>query len=509
MKGVSARQQGDSYQERAFWLKACRLFRRHTKVAQIGYEINDVPHFDDLSVVYSEPILDARGEPVSADYYQLKWHTDQAGSLTCDAMIDPSFVGSRRASLLQRLHKAVTTTTTQRQCGRFNFVTTWSIDPSDPFAKLVSGRDGELRLDVLFSPNPANRFQRLREEWSDHLDVDEDELRQILSRLRICASSLALDRLTRALSDNMASIGLRPIEYGKRSNPYDSLIRRLHAEGRSTFTAEDIRNICEQEDLWVGTDNDHDTPLIGIRSFLRFAEHMEDEVDPFLDLVSLFDGRQILASEYWDTEVGPRLHEFIAAKAVPLGRFRLQLSAHSSIAFAAGYELDPKSGVVVSLLQNSAGGSSLWEIPTTSAARRQDLWRVTDLDINPKGRDVGIVLSVTHSACPEVLDYVNSHLPQLGRLLVFTVQPDVGSTSVEDGHHAWDLAQEVVNVVQEKCPRHAAMAPLHLFSAAPNGLMFFLGRLARNLGPTQLYEHAFETNQPVRYRQSLSLPLTP
>ena len=508
MKGISARQQGDSYQERAFWLKTCRLFRRHTKVERVGYEIPGIPHFDDVAVLYSEPIPDAHGEPILADYYQFKWHADQAGSLTCEAMIDPSFVRSKQTSLLQRLHEVVKATTAQSQRARFTFVTTWAIEPTDPLAKLVSGRDGEVRLDVLFGSSRSNRFRRVRQEWADHLDADEDGLRQILSHLRICASSPALDRLTRTLSDNLASVGFRPIEFGRRSNPYDSLIERLHAEGRYMFTAEEVQEICEQEDLWVGTEMEHDTPVVGIRSFLRFAEHMEDEVDPFLDLVGLFDDRQILASEYWSTEVGPRIHEFICGEVVPLGRFQLQLSAHSSIAFAAGYELDPKSGVEVSLLQNSAGGSSLWEIPAASAARRDDLWRVTDLDVNPKGRDVGIVLSVTHNACSEVLDYVNSHLPQLGRLLVFAVQPDVGPASVADGPHAWGLAQEVVNVVREKCPRHAATTPLHLFGAVPNGLMFFLGRLARSLGPIQLYEHAFGTDQPIRYRQSLSLPLT-
>ena len=50
MRAVSARQQGDTYQERAFWLKACRLFERHTKVARVGYEVPDVPHFDDIVV---------------------------------------------------------------------------------------------------------------------------------------------------------------------------------------------------------------------------------------------------------------------------------------------------------------------------------------------------------------------------------------------------------------------------------------------------------------------------
>ena len=52
------------------------------------------------------------------------------------------------------------------------------------------------------------------------------------------------------------------------------------------------------------------------------------------------------------------------------------------------------------------------------------------------------------------------------------------------------------------------MGQLHVFGAVPNGLMFFLGRLAHSLGPIQLYEHDFENNQSSRYRQSLSLPPT-
>ncbi len=373
MKGIPARQQGDTYQERAFWLKACRLFQRHTKVAKVGYEITAVPHFDDVAVFYSEPIPDAHGESISADYYQLKWHVDYAGSLTCDAMIDPSFVGSKNTSLLQRLHNAVTTTTTQSQCARFNFVTTWSIRDDNLLAELVSGRDGEIRLARLFGPNSSNPFRKIRQEWSAHLCVDEDELQSVLARLRICASSFNLDRLTRTLSTSLAAAGLRPIAYSHRSSPYESLIRRLYAEGRSMFSMTDIQDICEREELWVGTDIDHDIPSVGIRSFLRFAEHLEDEVDHILDMVSLFDGRQIEAAEHWNAEVGPRIHEFVSGTVVPLGRLRLQLSAHSSIAFATGYELNPKSGVVISLLQNSAGGSSVWEIPVNSVARREDL----------------------------------------------------------------------------------------------------------------------------------------
>ena len=216
MRAVTARQQGDTYQGRAFWLKACRLFERHTKVATVGCEINDVPHFDDVAVVYSEPIRDAHGELVSADYYQIKWHVDHSGSLTCDALTDPSFVGSKSTSLLQRLHEAATTISARNQIARFNFVTTWSIRPDDTLAKLVSGRDGELRLDVLFGQSNSHRFSQLVDRWSHHLGVDQEELRRVLARLRLCVNSYSLDRLTRTLSGNMARVGFCAIDHGSR-----------------------------------------------------------------------------------------------------------------------------------------------------------------------------------------------------------------------------------------------------------------------------------------------------
>ena len=507
MKAVSARQQGDTYQGRTFWLEACRLFERHTKFARVGCEIDDVPHFDDIAVVYSEPIRDAHGELVSADYYQIKWHVDQGGALTCDALTDPSFVGSKSTSLLQRLHEAVKTTSARNESARFNFVTTWSIQADDALAKLVSGRDGELRLDVLFGQSNSNRFSRVMDRWSHNLGVGHEELRRVLARLRICANSYSLDRLTRTLSKYMARVGLRAVDHGSRANPYDSLIECLLSEGRNMFTAREIQSICEQEGLWTGLDSGRQAPLVGIRSFLRFAEHMEDEVDHLLDLAGLFDGREITASEYWNAKVGPKIRDFMTGSVAHLSQCQLYLSAHSSIAFAAGYELDPKSGIQASLVQNTASGRSIWEISPAATTDHTNPWGVSEVSVNPEGGDVGIVLSVTHDVSPEVLAHVQEHIPQLGQLLVFTIKPDIGPMAVKDGNHAWRLAQEVVRIVRERHPRRTPMSPLHVFNAVPNGLAFFVGRLARSLGPIQLYEHAFESDWPTRYRKSLSLPI--
>ena len=485
-------------------LKACRLLKPHTNVAQVGYEISEVRHFDDIAVIYSEPILDAHGASISVDYYQVKWHVDGAGAITSDALTDPAFIGSKSTSLLQRLHEAVQTTLARDEYARFNFVTTWGVDHKDRLAKLISGRDSEIRLDVLFE---QERFSRLAQQWSDHLGIDLEDLRKVLSHLRLCAPSVRLDQLTRLLGDSLSNVGLIPIKHGGRSSPYDSLVERLLAEGKHYFTAEDFQGVCEREGLWVGDESTDETPVVGIRSFTRFAEHLEDEVDSLLDLVDLFDGRQIASPEGWNSQVGPRIRDYISNSVVPLGRCQLNLSAHSSVAFAAGYELDPKAGTQVSLIQNTSAGNAVWEVQPDLQATGTSWLKVSEVEVNAGAGDVGIVLSVTHDALPEVLEYARNYVPELGQILAIRIEPEIGPMSVVDGNHAWHLAQETVRGVRGWRPAGTSNRPLHVFGAAPNGLVFFLGRLARSLGPIQLYEHAFDSDWPARYQRSLSLPI--
>jgi hypothetical protein len=47
---------------------------------------------------------------------------------------------------------------------------------------------------------------------------------------------------------------------------------------------------------------------------------------------------------------------------------------------------------------------------------------------------------------------------------------------------------------------------LHLFSAAPNAFLFFLGQLSRGFGRVQLYEYDFDRNIPGAYSLSIQLP---
>ena len=105
-KAIAARIQGDDYQARFFWLQICRLFQTHTKVVQVGYELNDFKSIDDVVVIYSPAISDGRGGLTSNDYFQIKFHVTQNGVITCQSLIDPKFIGATSFSFLQNVMNA-------------------------------------------------------------------------------------------------------------------------------------------------------------------------------------------------------------------------------------------------------------------------------------------------------------------------------------------------------------------------------------------------------------------
>ena len=105
---VVARQLGDDYQARIFWLEACRLFSQYSKVAHVAYEFKRFKSFDDVAVFYSSPIPDEQGGRITADYYQAKYHVHWGSSLTWEALIDPKAMNLSSFSLLERLYDAAT-----------------------------------------------------------------------------------------------------------------------------------------------------------------------------------------------------------------------------------------------------------------------------------------------------------------------------------------------------------------------------------------------------------------
>ena len=510
---VVARWQGDDYQARVFWYEACPLFwEKDSKVIKVGFDL-DGAHapkaFDDVSIQYASPMPDGRGGTYTRDYCQVKNHVDHAGAFTCDALIDPSFINGETFSLLERLKVAQEHEAPDGLGVRFRVISFWPIDSNDTLGRLV-GNGGEIRLQKLFDgTTDRSEMGQVRKKWRERLKMKtDDELKRVLLPLRIESSFGSLEQLGDRLNDRLHRAGLKTVASNQMSNRYDDVIRKIRASGQAEFARDELKAVCVQEELWQGTPEaeQEDAVQVGLRSFLRWAERMELETQHMLCLVPRFDGRNIQAAGHWHDSVFPRLSEFVEQTMRGECAYHLHIDAHSSIAFAAGYCLDAKSGARVFPVQKTKGkGKVIWD-PTPASADCQNAdWCCDDHFLESDGEEVALAVCVTHDVTEDVRLYIERELPEVKRILVCRTSP-LGANALANGVHADALAQTLANILKKQRSVQERQARLHVFGAAPNALMFFLGQHSRSFGQFTLYEYDFDTSQPGAYQPSLSFP---
>src|SRR5260370_30458677 len=106
--------------------------------------------------------------------------------------------------------------------------------------------------------------------------------------------------LSELLNIRLGAVGLMPVGDHSQANVYDDLIKKVHQAGRVRFTRDQLREICEREHLWQGTPSaPGPSETYGIRSFLRWAEHMEDETDRMVCLGRSFENQEIRTPDFW------------------------------------------------------------------------------------------------------------------------------------------------------------------------------------------------------------------
>jgi len=505
---VIARDQGGDYQARFFWLQACRLFQPYTKVERVAYELNRIKSFDDVVVTYKGPLALERGDVTNADYYQVKFHVNRAGAFTYQSLVDPKFINATKLSLLQKLHAAQKAFAPRGQGCRLIIVSPWTVHPDDQLAELVSTNGGEIRMRVLFDgTGPGSRMGLVRSLWRQHLNLASDvDLEEVLRPLRIEKDAADLAGIDKLLNLHLSLAGFAPVEAGQLVHPYDDLIRKLLAKGFNEFTRDQLKDIGVREKLWHGLPSLHeDAGQIGIRSFTRWAEHMEDETEEMLDLVRHFDNRLVRDSKLWDDDILPQVSTFLSKYDRATRPYNLLLDTHSSIAFAAGYSLEVKAGADIAPVQRTPWGREVWRVNPKADVTSYPGWSEEEQAHASGGTDVAVAICATHDVTDDVREFVETQLTQVGRTIIFRLDPVPSSSAVRDGTHAFALAQRLAAVIKRRS-RNERSGVLHIFGAAPNAIMFFLGQMGRGFGRCALYEYDFESNELGAYRPSITLP---
>lgn len=493
---------GFDYQARWFWIEAVRLLHKQPALERVSIEDRDTDGFDDVvSRLVAARTTDVWERPIDFDAFQAKFHVDHRKSIGWANLADPEFIGAKR-SLLERLRDAAAEADRRGQRGRFTLVSPWALERDDQIRSLWATNGSFLQSRLFDGTGDRSEAGKIRKAWRDHLGLDNEALRTLLLRFRVLPRDP--DEVNRQLEALLDIAGLAAVAAASVTHPYVDLVNAHVRRDERDFDAEGLRRSLTTARLWArdpaADDGRH---AIAIRSRALGAVHLEDEAADLLDLVPQFHDRALAGGVDWDRDVARRIVAFARERIAAGGRYRLYLDAHASIAFAAGWTLHRAHVVPVQSIQ---GRLVPW--PAEGSAPGGPLYRDAEpIDVERSGGpDIAVALGVTHDVLPDVMAQIARSLPSVGRVVQLTV-PKPGPTSVVNGPHADALAADALERIRAASPTDGRESRVHLFAAAPNGLVFQLGRRSRRLGRTTVHE--FDLENPHRgYTPGITVPIT-
>ena len=502
-EAVVARWHGDNYQARIFWENAFNLLLPHSCVVEVTFEADGPKAFDDVVVKYDPPVARSGPDRVSAEYHQVKWHVQTGGRFGYEDFTDPDFIGAKSFSLLERLQQARKTAPTS---AHFTFLTTYRIKDGDPLAELISGHDRTLLVERLCDgTTDRSRMGKVRKRWREHLKLgSDDELRAVVRGVRVIDGYLSLEELRAEINLKAQVVGVLACNAADSDFRYDELARQLKVRQLSALNRETLLKLCREEGLLVerAVEPDPFRP-IAIRSFLGPAADIVGAApEDTLLLTDDFRQRYLQADREWQRDIRPKVETFLRTSVKKSAKLRLILDAHASIAFLAGAVLDLKSGVETQLVQKGRVGARTWRADDGSAAKG-GCFDVAEEQLGG-GRNIAVAISVSQPTTTQARAYVGAQLPEVGRLISFTLPTGPGQQSVAGGGHAAALAEQISNHVRT-VRADDPDAVIHIFAATPNSLLFYLGQHHQAIAPCIVYEFDFDRRAHKTYQPSFMI----
>jgi len=504
LKQVGARTEGDVYQGLFFWRQAADLLRPGSMVERVVLEHDEADGVDDVAVFYRDPGVNAGGWMASADYFQLKYHVDNRDCYSSDALIDASF-NKAKSSLLQRFHAAYIKLANEHSRFRLHLASNWQWKVDDKLAALLREYDGELPS-RFFEDGSRSDFGKIREKWREHLGLQPEAFKDFAQTLRFDLNHFGRRDFKNYVYVTLEAVGLRTPSADRAACPYQSLIQQFLTNGPNSFDTETFRELCKREGLTLDVEQNESLPVsIGVRSFVRFAERLESEVDELVCVSSQFEGRHPSSDTAWEISAAQVLG--FLGDADRRARLRgeesvIALECHGSLAFLAGWELSRNSGVRIAPIQKPS--LDVWRPADDSDVNAA--WETKTIQKADHIDDVAICLSVTHDVQADVEEYLSSpDAPKVGRIVLLTPEGGPSPQCIRGPDHGYQLAVQMPGILASVRSKRRACA--HIFFACPNALIFFIGQQREALGRVELYEFDFGLERDGSYRHSLSFPV--
>jgi len=368
---------------------------------------------------------------------------------------------------------------------------------------------GQCDNDAVTFINSIDKFQRNKLDDKAKMSLKEFDTSIIQGRkIGFTCIPFDVDTLEKIVRDSL----LRYISYSNQVMTFDQIsliasatvndqmISSTHGNGidRKTFDDELKKRI-----LLVADKYSPKRISIGIKSFTRGAENLEEETESCLALIDKFDGRKLKVGCNWNNDIYEEVKEFLLTNTNKNHAYQLFLDTHASVAFAAGRILDSKSGINVFPIQKSSTtGTVLWDVKLSSKTNYSN-WDISHEKLHENRFDSALILNVTRNIYNHVVEYIKENNLSIGHIINCTPN-ELGAMnfSIEDGNHAAALANSVYNAIAQRTTVERR-ATLHIFASAPNAFMFFLGQNSLGFGKCVLYEYDFEQQASGSYSPSI------
>jgi hypothetical protein len=495
---IAPRQHGDNYQARHFWQHALPMLDANSNIKTIAYDFSDKKAFDDVVVTYDPPRGQTQLEPLTTHYMQVKWQANLNHEFGYEDLIDPKFINASSVSLLERLRDAQSPNETGT---RYTLVTTARIKANDPLLSLINNIDGTLRLNDLKKGGPASKMGRVRSLWCSALKVSNDEaLFNILKNFAIEDNQPNLEKMRAMVSTTARSVGLQLAPSNASDFRPDALASELIKCGFEDLDRSRLLTFLSQQGFKPAASMQDQTQFadVLIKSFERLATDTT-KFDNILDLTGHFEGRYLDPTNDWQKHIVDPVIQYLNAMARKNPYIRLAMDAHASIAFASGRALHLKSGVRSEIYQNGRKGPELWH---TEDGLGDALPFETKLIEVGTGDELAVSVSVAQPTETAVLEFVGKSLPEVGKALSCHLPSGPSQIGILGGHHAAQLSDQLAGLVRTLRETHD-VTRVHLFVAAPNALLFYLGQQAQSLGPHQMYEYDMDGDHGGAYVASI------
>ncbi|EAD4266040.1 TPA: SAVED domain-containing protein [Listeria monocytogenes] len=481
---VSALKNGFIYQAFYFWKNALEMFEDNSNVESVSFELNEAKSFDDIVVEYKSEIFTS-SRTIKKSFYQVKYHERNETAIKASDLMLPKFINATSKSFLQKAKDAIDTSEENIEVV---LLSPWRVDQDDTLCKLISNDDGSFNLSKLkHGKTPQSEMGRVRSEWTEHLEITEEELFSILNRIKI-KEGKTIPALIDDLNVNLVANKFKKIDEDKfRYTPYIALIDDLHAkikEGVTLNKQEIIEHFSRLKMFTQITDNNF--LKIGIRSFTDSNEHLQDNVDRFLDLSTYFLESRFCEYQVWNNQIKPEIQKFVFEQIEPTIKHSVCLEAHQSIAFTLGYFAHQKAQRYLYPIQKGIN-SEIWEYSKENMNIEKEL----DCKINSEEDSEFVIINVdlmNRNLNNDIRNYLKEEFPD-AKVGVVDIYPKISEQRyVKDGNHCMKLALETSEILQNLSISMKRKQWWLVFTA-PNSFLVFLGQLSTQFGEIQLMEY--------------------